>query len=336
MGFRDHKSTAFMSITRHVPAARDPTVTEVTESTSIVGGAVVAVTASSSTTAPQPTAPFPTDQEHLIEPLTDTPFDNESAIAQWQTDTSSLSAMNQEPSISHDEMMPTEAIANESLHVGSNYIAAEPHDESKDDDISATSNHLEEEIAEGSEIKKTDEKEEEKSDSFIISESQSEEFKQNNDSIDRQPEEISASSQSLTKRLIASGGDIRALLSSDQPLSTMQAQSDDTGKADAGQKIGSKDNDEEEDEEEEDEERFVRPPRLRVTLSDEAASDGFPSAIALSLRWHPDHMQDRPGEAANLSIRAAFDTKYDEHYVFRDWRPSQGTPFDLFFLVSAL
>ena len=146
---------------------------------------------------------------------------------------------------------------------------------------------------------------------------------QNDHCIDS-PELCAVNSQSLTKRLIASGGDIRALLSSDQPLSTMQAQWDDTGKEGAGQKIISKDDDEEVEEDEE-EERFVRPSRLRIALSEGAASDGFPSAIALTLRWHPDYMQDRPSEAANLSIRAAFDTKYDEHYVFRDWRPSQGT-----------
>ena len=147
----------------------------------------------------------------------------------------------------------------------------------------------------------------------------SKESKQIQESVEKQ-EEIT----SLTRKLIASGGDIRALLSSDQPLSMMQAQWDDTGKEGVGQKIVSKDNDEEEDEDAQEEIRFVRPPRLRFALSDEAGSDGFPSAIARSLRWHPDHMQDRPGNAANLSIRAAFDTKYDEHYVFRDWRPSQG------------
>ena len=157
--------------------------------------------------------------------------------------------------------------------------------------------------------------------SLVDLQSSSQDIEQNHHNIDPPEEEISAISQSLTSKLIASGGDIRALLSSDQPLSTMQAQWDDTGEEGAGQEIASKDNEEEEDEEEE---RFVRPPRLRFALSEEAASDGFPSAIARSLRWHPDHMQDRPGEAANLSIRAAFDTKYDEHYVFRDWRPSQG------------
>ena len=147
----------------------------------------------------------------------------------------------------------------------------------------------------------------------------SKESMQNQESVDTPKEIIS-----LTRRLIASGGDIRALLLSDQPLSTMQSQWDDTGKEGAGQKIvGKVEGDEEEEEEQE--ERFVRPPRLRFALSDEAASDGFPSAIARSHRWHSDHMQDRPSEAANLSIRAAFDTKYDEHYVFRDWRPSQGT-----------
>ena len=136
-------------------------------------------------------------------------------------------------------------------------------------------------------------------------------------------EETTANSQPLTRRLLASGGDIRALLSSDQPLSSLWAQTADTGngKEGAGQKIVKEDEDEEEVEEEEQEERFVRPRRLRLKQSKKAASDGFPSAIALSLRWHPDHMQDAP----NLSIRAAFDTKYDEYYVFRHWRPSQGS-----------
>ena len=152
---------------------------------------------------------------------------------------------------------------------------------------------------------------------------QSQESEQNHDNNIDPPEEITTvSSQPLTRRLIASGGDMRALLLSDQPLSSLRAQTDDTEKEAAGQKIVSKDD--EEDEEEVQEERFVRPPRLRFALSNEAASDGFPSAIALSLRWHPDHMQDRPEDAANLSIRAAFDTKFDEHYAFRHWRPSQG------------
>ena len=131
-------------------------------------------------------------------------------------------------------------------------------------------------------------------------------------------------SQPLTRKLLASGGDMRALLLGDQPLSSLWAQTDDTVKEGAGQKIVSKNKDDEDEEEEVQEERFVRPPRLRLALSKEAASDGFPSAIALSLRWHPDHMQDRPGDAANLSMRAAFNTKFDEHYVFRHWRPSQG------------
>ena len=133
-------------------------------------------------------------------------------------------------------------------------------------------------------------------------------------------------SQPLTRMLLASGGDMRALLLSDQPLSSLWAQTADTGNEAAGQKIVSKDKDKDKDNEEEkvQEERFVRPPRLRFALSNEAASDGFPSAIALSLRWHPDHMQDRPGDAANPSIRAAFNTKFDEYYVFRHWRPSQG------------
>ena len=156
---------------------------------------------------------------------------------------------------------------------------------------------------------------------------QSQESEQNHGNNLDPPEEITTvSSQPLTRRLIASGGDMRALLLSDQPLSSLRAQTDDTEKEAAGQKIVSKDKDKDKDNEEEkvQEERFVRPPRLRFALSNEAASDGFPSAIALSLRWHPDHMQDRPGDAANPSIRAAFNTKFDEYYVFRHWRPSQG------------
>ena len=159
---------------------------------------------------------------------------------------------------------------------------------------------------------------------------QSQESEQNHGNNIDPPEEITTvSSQPLTRMLLASGGDMRALLLSDQPLSSFRAQTDDTGNEAAGQKIVSKDKDkddeeEEVQEEEEHEKRFVRPPRLRFALSNEAASDGFPSAVALSLRWHPDHMQDRPEDAANLSIRAAFDTKFDEYYAFRHWRPSQG------------
>ena len=99
----------------------------------------------------------------------------------------------------------------------------------------------------------------------------------------------------------------------------------DSGAKGAGQKIAGQEDEGEEEEGGEMEERFVRPPRLCFALSNEAASDGFPSAIALSLRWHPDHMQDVPGDTANLSIRAAFDTKFDEYYVFRHRRPSQGS-----------
>ena len=131
---------------------------------------------------------------------------------------------------------------------------------------------------------------------------------------------ITAKSQLLTRKLLASGGDIRALLKSNQPQSSLRALTADIGKVSAGQMTESK----EDIEEEEYEERFVRPRRLRFAVSKEAASDGFPSAIACSLRWHPDHMQDLPEDAANLSIRAAFDTKFDEYYVFRHWRPSQG------------
>ena len=152
---------------------------------------------------------------------------------------------------------------------------------------------------------------------------QPQELNQDDRSMDT-PEETTVNSQPLTKKLLASGGDIRALLSSDQPLSSLRAQTTTigNGKEGAGQKIVK--NDEEEAEEEEQQERFVRPRRLRRKESKKAASDGFPSAIALSHRWHPDHMQDLPGDAANLSIRSAFDTKFDEYYVFRHWRPSQG------------
>ena len=126
----------------------------------------------------------------------------------------------------------------------------------------------------------------------------------------------------LTRKLLESGGDVQGLLSSNQPLSSLRAQSGDSGELGAGQKTAGL---EYEEEGEEKEERFVRPPRLRFALSKEDASDGFPSSIARSIRWHPDHMQDRPGDASNLSIRAAFDTKFDEYYVFRNWRPSQGS-----------
>ena len=44
---------------------------------------------------------------------------------------------------------------------------------------------------------------------------------------------------------------------------------------------------------------------------------------ARSRQWHPDYMIDPQGDA-NLSIREAFNNNYDEHYVFRPWRPSQG------------
>ena len=128
----------------------------------------------------------------------------------------------------------------------------------------------------------------------------------------------------LTRKLLESGGDIRALLLSDQPLSSLQAQPWEN--KNAGPKIaGNKDEEKKNDDiGEEEEGRFVRPPRLHFTLSNEAALDGFPSSIARSHRWHPDYMQDRPVDAANLSIRKAFDTKFDEYYVFRHWRPSQG------------
>ena len=281
--------------------------------------------------------------------------DQGTGIAPGQLITPSLSAEDQNSSLLRDEMST----------VGSDHIAMDTLDETKDDDNTTSSQQ-----GEGSENKNTGDDEEEKSggdvDSSLILQSQSEsqsqeESRPNHHSIDSSetirvdpqlltrkllilqsqsesqaqkesrpnhhsidtPEKIRADPQLLTRKLLASGGDIRALLSSDQPLSSLRAQTVDTGKEGAGQQIASKDEETEEDEEVQ-EEPFVRPPRLRFALSKEAASDGFPSAIALSLRWHPDHMQDRPEDAANLSMRAAFDTKFDEYYVFRHWRPSQG------------
>ena len=241
----------------------------------------------------------------------------------------SVSATDQALSLPHDKI-PTEAIA-EALHVGSDHIVIDTFDETKDNDNTKSCEKGEGKGKEdGNESKDMGDEKGEKSggvDSLVVlqlqSRSQSQELKQNHLNIDT-TEMTTASSQSLTSKLLASGGDIRALLSSDQPLSSLWAQSADTGngKEGAGHKIV--ENDEEEAEEDEQQERFVRPRRLHLKESKKAASDGFPSAIALSHRWHPDHMQDLPGDAPNLSIRAAFDTKYDEFYVFRHWRPSQG------------
>ena len=131
--------------------------------------------------------------------------------------------------------------------------------------------------------------------------------------------------ESMTETLLRCGGDVRTLLVN-QPLSMFHSMTSDNAGKGAGPMSTGKQEAKAEDEngeEEELNERFVRPPRLRFALSKEAASDGLPSAIALSLRWHPDHMQDLPGDA-NRSIREAFDTKFDEYYVFRHWRPSQG------------
>ena len=146
-------------------------------------------------------------------------------------------------------------------------------------------------------------------DSSVVLQSQSPsiESKKNHHIVDTAEETPAVKSQLLMNKLRASGGDIRALLLSDQPLSSFWSQTADIGGKDAGQKIATQD--EEEEEEQEEVERFVRPPRLHFAMSKEAASDGFPSSIALSLRWHPDHMQDVPRVRPNLSIRAAFDTK---------------------------
>ena len=198
-------------------------------------------------------------------------------------------------------------------------------DKSKGND-NTTSNQQVEGKAEGTKNENKDDEGDVKSDgvdSSVILQSQSYspsllESEQNLHNIEA-PEVTTANSHHLTRKLLASGGDMRALLSSNQPLSSFLAQTADTLREDAEPK-----NDNKDEEEVEVEERFVRPPRLRFALSNEAASDGFPSAIARSLRWHPDHMQDRPRDVANLSIRAAFNTKFDEYYVFRHWRPSQG------------
>ena len=141
------------------------------------------------------------------------------------------------------------------------------------------------------------------------------------DELPEQGPEQTKEEETMTERLLRCGGDIRTLLVN-QPLSTfLSTTNDKEGKNAAPMMTGKQDEQGEEDEEQQ--ERFVRPPRLRFALSKEAASDGFPSSIALSLRWHPDHMQDLP-EDTNRSIRDAFDTKFDEYYVFRHWRPSQG------------
>ena len=262
------------------------------------------------------------DQELLVEPNNDTPSDNGSGIAQGQGITPLLSATDQEPSLSHEEVT-IEAIA-EALHVGSDHVDMNTLDETKDGDNTASGQNEGEE--ENSDDKNKDDEEEKKRggvDNSIILQLQSSSPSPSQDSAHHNidtAEATTVNSKSLTMKLLESGGDIRALLLSHQPLSSLRAQTADTGKERAETMDDSKD----EDEDEVEEQRFVRPPRLRFPLSDAAASDGFPYAIARSLRWHPDHMQDRPGDAANLSIRAAFDTKFDEYYVFRHWRPSQG------------
>ena len=238
--------------------------------------------------------------------------------------TPSLSATDQELPSSHDET-PTEAIG-ESPHVGSHPIAMERLDKNNDDDDDIPSSQT---------GKRSDDTSKDDGDkksggigtSMIIhSQSRPHESHQQHGSMDTATE-TTANSQPLTKKLLENGGDIRALLSSSQPLSSFLASTTNTGGKSAGQQIASKVKaaaaEEEEEEGEAQEERFVRPRRLRRAVSKEAASDGFPSAIALSHRWHPDHMQDLPRDT-NLSIRDAFDNKHDEYYVFRHWRPSQG------------
>ena len=261
-------------------------------------------------------------------PPADSPSDQIVGIVQGQEITPSLSAADQEPSLSRNKEVTIEAIAEDALHVGPDHIAMNTLDETKggdnEDDDNTASGQQEERKGEWTENENKDDEEDDISVIFQAlspSSSQSQESTQNHHNIDT-AEATTANSKLLTMKLLESGGDIRALLLSHQPLSSLRAQTADTGNEGGEPKNCSKDEDE--DEVEEEEQRFVRPPRLRFALSDAAASDGFPSAIARSLRWHPDHMQDRPGDAANLSIRAAFDTKFDEYYVFRHWRPSQG------------
>ena len=250
-------------------------------------------------------------------PPTDTPSDQIVGVVLGQEITPSLSAADQEPSLSRDEEVTTEAIAEDALHDGSDHVAMNTLDETKDDDNFESNQNEGGEDGDGG-----DNENKNGVDSSAILQlppSPSQESTQTHHNIDT-AEATTANSKLLTMKLLESGGDIRALLLSHQPLSSLRAQTADTGNEGAEPKNDSKD----EEEVEEEEQRFVRPRRLRFALSDAAASDGFPSAIARSLRWHPDHMQDRPGDAANLSIRAAFDTKFDEYYVFRHWRPSQG------------
>ena len=241
-------------------------------------------------------------------------------------------ATDQVPSLSHDKI-PTEVIA-EALYVDPDHIAIDALDETKDNENSKSREKGEGEgNIGGNESKNMGDEEGEKCGGgvdgsvIVLSHSQphSQESQQNHHNVETAGEEAATNSQPLTRKLLESGGDIRALLLSSQPLSSFRAKTSDTGNGNegAGQKLIIKN--EEEEVEEEQQERFVRPRRLRLKESKKAASDGFPSAIALSLRWHPDHMQDLPGDAANLSIRAAFDTKFDEYYVFRHWRPSLGS-----------
>ena len=274
-----------------------------------------------------------TDQALLTAPPINTPSDKDAKIAHGQSMTPLLSVTDQEVPLSHDEM-PTEAIG-ESLHVGSDPIAMERLDENNDDD---NNNNTSNQVEKGSDDQRKDDEDGSSGDDIggtsmimqspLPSLSPSQESQQHHGSMDT-TKETTANSQSLTKKLLASGGDIRALLLSSQPLSSLRAQTAASGDKGAEQKstvVSEDEGMEKEDKSEEKEEksRFVRPRRLRPAVSKKAASDGFPSAIALSYRWHPDHMQDLPIDAANMSIRAAFDTKHDEYYVFRHWRPSQG------------
>ena len=268
------------------------------------------------------------DQAFLLAPSIDTRSDKDAGIAHGQGMTPSLSATDQKVPLSHDEM-PIETIG-ESLHIGSDPIAMERLDENNDDDDNSTTGG---QTGKSSDDKSNDDEDEQSggiggTSMIMQSPLPSQESQQHHGSMDT-AKETTASSQSLTKKLLASGGDIRALLLSSQPLSSLRAQTAASGDKGAEQKstvVSEDEGMEKEDKSEEKEEksRFVRPRRLRPAVSKKAASDGFPSAIALSYRWHPDHMQDLPIDAANMSIRAAFDTKHDEYYVFRHWRPSQG------------
>ena len=209
------------------------------------------------------------DQERLMAPPADSPSDQIVGIVQGQEITPSLSAADQEPSLSRNKEVTIEAIAEDALHVGSDHIAMNTLDETKDDDNTTSGQNEGGEDGDGG-----DDKYKDGVDSSVIlqalspSPSQSQESTQNHHNIDT-AEATTANSKSLTMKLLERGGDIRALLLSHQPLSSLRAQTADSGNEGGEPKNDSKD----ENEDEVEEQRFVRPPRLRFALSD-AKNDG--------------------------------------------------------------